>query len=588
MRVLLVHLEDDFSGPWSAAKWDMVVDLARAPASFYAKWSQAFDCPVISLYDFAHEIEDLHSMRRLLELGRRQLVDRVGVDWWDILSLMLQPELQAMTLVQRLAERLKNCRELVATRSSRIALALQTRVGCKLHVLQDGLWRRGVSRLANYDRVRATLTSRQVLQVVFDKYDPTYALRRRLAPPPRGSAAPVVLLPSAYINVSGTAVAYASLLPAQPFLLVWARDSGRLQHLPENVSLASLASYAVPQSPNREELASLADGWGQLEQKLGERPEFGLAVAMGVLDRGRKLLPWGLALRDAWNQALERENVVGCLSADDSNPATRIPLVLARQRGIPAVACHHGALDGGMAFKQHHGNFYLAKGEMERDYLLQVCGVPAEKILVGSPQPGSETEAAPAIHNADAPWIVFFSEPYESDNGRAQEIHREVLPRLCAVARRCGRKVLLKLHPFESMKQRKRMLDQVLSSEDRPLVEVIADPITPDLLRKVWVAVTVESTTAFECACAGIPVFLLGWLRHAYSGYAPQFAKFGIGKLLGSPKEIGRILEYLDQYRSDPGLARRLVTPIAREELTKLLGGEQRSLDSVAAPSVGS
>jgi hypothetical protein len=81
---------------------------------------------------------------------------------------------------------------------------------------------------------------------------------------------------------------------------------------------------------------------------------------------------------------------------------------------------------------------------------------------------------------------------------------------------------------------------------------------------------------------------LLGWLRHAYSGYAPQFAKFGIGKLLGSPKEIGRILEYLDQYRSDPGLARRLVTPIAREELTKLLGGEQRSLDSVAAPSVGS
>ena len=76
---------------------------------------------------------------------------------------------------------------------------------------------------------------------------------------------------------------------------------------------------------------------------------------------------------------------MGCLCADDSNPYTRIPLILASNRGIPTLVCHHGALDSKMAVKVAHADTYLAKGEMERDFLLRSCGVSARQSDAGRP-----------------------------------------------------------------------------------------------------------------------------------------------------------------------------------------------------------
>jgi len=64
-------------------------------------------------------------------MGR--VVDRFGIDWWDVISLMLQPELQDVQLALRLAEKLKVCRTLVASRPSVTAeaLRLQLEYRCK-------------------------------------------------------------------------------------------------------------------------------------------------------------------------------------------------------------------------------------------------------------------------------------------------------------------------------------------------------------------------------------------------------------------------------------------------------------------------
>ena len=198
-----------------------------------------------------------------------------------------------------------------------------------------------------------------------------------------------------------------------------------------------------------------------MEQSLAEHPAFRLPVQLGILKRGPRWLRWGLAVRDAWIRVFETRPVVGCLSADDSNPYTRIPLLLAEQRGIPAVACHHGALDCRMAFKNPRFSNYLAKGEMERDYLEHICGVDAGRIRIGA-------AASPPRENASvwserAPWITFFTEPYETDLWRAEAIYRELLPRLCAAARGSGKSVVLKLHPFESVRQRRRLVARILS-----------------------------------------------------------------------------------------------------------------------------
>ena len=586
MRVLLLHPGDDFLSSWTRQHWDLVIDLGRAPKSFYDEWSRALGCPVFSVFDLAIEVEDLQIWRPLLQLGMGRVVDRFGIDWWDVISLMLQPELQDVQLALRLAEKLKVCRTLVASRPSVTAEALRLQLGIPLQVMHRGLRKRLVRSVLRRGAAVANLSFEQLRQVVYDKYDPHYRWRRKLAGAPtqlsasksksksKSESEPVVLLPSAYSNVTKTALSYAEILPKKKFLLVLARESGAVSPVPSNVETASLAGFAT-KSYDRNELQKLEAGWEQMEQSLAEHPAFRLPVQLGILRKGPRWLRWGLTVRDAWTRVLETRPVVGCLSADDSNPYTRIPLLLAEQRGIPAVACHHGALDCGMAYKNLRFSNYLAKGEMERDYLERICGVDAGRIRIGAASfPPRENTP---VWNERAPWIAFFTEPYETDLWRVEAIYREVLPRLCAAARRSGKAVVLKLHPFESARQRRRLVKSILSEGDRKLVSVTDAPLSCEIFRQTWCAVTVESTVAFECASVGIPAFLCGWLRHAYAGYAPQYVRFGVGRMLEFPDDLLRIPDMLRAVMPGSDTARRLVQAISPEALSEVLCQPQAS-----------
>jgi hypothetical protein len=582
MRVLLLHPNDDFHGSWTSQHWDLVIDLGRAPKSFYDDRSAALGRPVFSVFDLAVEVEDLQIWRPLLELGMGRVVDRFGIDWWDVISLVLQPELQDVQLALRLAEKLKGCRTLAVSRPSATAEAVRLQLGIPLQVLDRGLRKRLVRSILRRGGAVANLSFEQLRQVVYDKYDPHYRWRRKLAGAPaqsskwKSKSEPVVLLPSAYSNVTKTALRYAGILPEQKFLLVLARESGAVSPVPANVETARLASFAT-QRYDRNELRKFEDGWKQMEQSLEEHPAFTLPVQLGILKKGPRWLRWGLTVRDAWIRVFETRPVIGCLSADDSNPYTRIPLLLAEQRGISAVACHHGALDCRMAFKNPRFSHYLAKGEMERDYLERICGVDTGRIRIGAASPPLPENAS--VWSDRAPWITFFSEPYETDLWRVEAIYREVLPRLCAAARGSGKTLVLKLHPFESARQRLRLVKSILSERDRKLVSLMDAPLSREIFQKTWCAVTVESTVAFECASVGIPAFLCGWLRHAYAGYAPQYVRFGVGRMLEFPDDLLRIPDMLRAVMPDSDAARRLVQPISPEALSEIL------CQAVEAPS---
>jgi hypothetical protein len=574
MRILLLHPDDAFHGSWTAQHWDSVVDLGRAPKAFYYEWSARLGCPVFSVFDLAHEVEDLQTWRGLLELGMGRVVDRFGIDWWDVVGLLLQPELQDVRLALRLAEMLSGCRTLVATRRSLIAEAVRLQLGIPLEVLHRGLQKRLVRGVRRRGAAVANLSFVQLRQVVYDKYDPHYVWRKRFARPPKKSSEPVVLLPTAYSNVTKTAFSYARILPEQKFLLVLARESGAVSPVPANVQTARLASFATANC-DRNELQELDVCWKRMEQSLQKHSAFRLPVQIGILKKAPRWLRWGLMVRHAWNRVFETRSVAACLSADDSNPYTRIPLLLAQQRGIPAVACHHGALDCHMAIKKLRFSTYLAKGEMERDYLERICGVDAGRIRVGAPS--SPPRENPSLWSEGAPWIVFFTEPNETHLWRMEAIYREVLPRLCAAARNSGKTVVLKLHPFESARQRRRLVTRTLSKEDQKFVNVTDAPLSREILQKTWCAVTVESTVAFECASVGIPAFLCGWLRHAYAGYAPQFARFGVGRMLETPDDLLRIPEMLCAAIPSPGTASRLVQAISPTALSEVLRQPQAS-----------
>jgi hypothetical protein len=534
MKVLLLHPEDDLPYHKSIHGWDLVVDFGGAPASTYEQWSKQAACPIISIYEFAKEIDDLRLCRNLLQSGMGFVVDRCGIDWWDILSLGIVPDLLKLVLVDRLAKYIDRPCELHSTRPFPLATALQNLLGCTLGI-QHRPFQSITRRFRRYSGVLSKLDAAQLAQVTQDKFDRHHAMRRRLSRRKSPGNAPVILLPSAYVNVSRMAVRYAELLPDQRFLLVFARRSGKLQLLPPNVSMVPLDPYFDSSSRSEQHLF---DEWQILRKRLCDDKIFRVADRPGMLEKVESGLRWGLQVRDAWRNVLDREPIVGCLCADDTNPYTRIALLLAKDRGIPTVACHHGALDCWMTIKNLAADSYLAKSEVERDYLICTCHVARERIVLGGP--ARPTRLQPTTECSQRTWMVFFTEAYEASGWRGEEVYRDLLPRLCSLAQDCVLKLVFKLHPFDSIRGHRRKLRRILGQKERE-IEVVAGPLSDDLWQKTRFALTVESSTALECTAKGIPVFLCTWLRDPHAGYVQQYAKFGVGHAINSPEEITEI-----------------------------------------------
>jgi hypothetical protein len=257
----------------------------------------------------------------------------------------------------------------------------------------------------------------------------------------------------------------------------------------------------------------------------------------------------GLSVRNAWRAVLEREPICGVLCGDDSNPYTLLPVLLAARRGIPTADFHHGAFDGRYLLKNLPCDVYLAKSEMERDYLVRVCDLPGERVAIAAPS----SESAQAAREGSQPRktsAVFFSEPYEGVGMRAEEVYREVLPALCTLARQNGHGVILKLHPFESARQRRRMIRGILSPEDREFLKVVDGPLTDALMSQAWFGITVESTTVIDCMQHGIQCFLCGWLTLWPFEYVQQYARFGVGEVLKSTEQFAEIPQRLAEFEN--------------------------------------
>jgi hypothetical protein len=569
MKVLLLHPEDTFPSHRSPVRWDLVVDLGRAPSATYERWSRKAGCEVFSIYRFAAEIGDLGRLRELLKLGIGVMVDRSGIDWWDLLCLFIVGDLQQLMLVRRLSQELPRSCELYSSRPHPLAAALQRLLGVRLTILESR-FRSIFHRVQHYQDVFSHLDTAQLAQVLEDKSGTVQSIGRLFTRRGPTSGHPVILLPSAYINVSRAALSYAELLPDHRFLLVRTRSSANLKSLPTNVRSTSLARYFVPS--DKQETSSLLGSWNRLKKQLiGGDEEFNAADGMGALERIPALLPWGIALRDAWNQLFESENVAACLSGDDSNPPSSIPLIMAKQRGLPALACHHGALDYTMATKVNHADFYLVKNEMERDYLRRICHLAAEKIIVATPA-SSKSLPLHRMARRSAPWLVFFTEPYPSYGWRNDEVYRDLLPRLCALARSCGLRLVFKLHPFESVKGHRRMLRRLVPEHERQ-IDVIAGPPSQQLWNNTRFALTVQSSTALECAVLGIPVFICAWLRDPYSGYVQQYARFGVGHVLEFSEQIGQIPGLLASHNEKHSQKQSARSAIDSAELMHLFSG---------------
>lgn len=539
MRCLLLHPEDDpTSATWPRAHWDRVIDLGIAGAATYRGWEQDLGCKIEPYPSL--DREDFQKLRRMFAFGLGHVVDQFGIDWWDLISLRWLDQFVQALLVSKLLARLGESNEIFVSsgRDARLLELLAPGRVRRLNAPRNGQLRRRVTSLAR-------LRFRQVLEIAGDKYDGQYRFRRLLALRRPICSKPVVLLPSAYGNASRTVLGYASSLPDVDFLLITTRQSGWPSDVPPNVVRSHLAAYADSR-PGELEIQGLLSPWKRLRAELKKQPDLALLCDVECFDLMPAYLREGLAIRDCWMKVFEAEPVTAVLAADEKNPYTRIPVVLARQRGMPAVACHHGALDGRYLFTSICADRFLAKGPMEWDYMVRVCGVPEEKVRVASPQlPREKYWSAGKGKNC----IVFFSEPYEASNCRAREVYAEVLPSLARIALENDCELVIKLHPFESVRERTRLVNDVVTPRARKVVRLVAGPLSDELMQNAWFSTTVSSTAAVDCAMKGIPAVLCTWLDRYGFGYAGQFAKFDVAVSLHRADQLLEIPSLLETFR---------------------------------------
>jgi hypothetical protein len=544
MKILLVHpLDTADVGPWTDERWDLIVDLGKNGLRTHEQWRNHFNCDLQALDFFRNGFSDFYQIRELLGRGCRSLVDEFGLDWWEILSILLHEEVEVLVLLQRLARTFGPSDEVHISRPSLHAdilyclLAGHIRIFRPRFIVQKGL--------THYFRAVARLSASQIIDILGDKYDPAYQFRGRLTGKRAASSRPSILVPTAYVNGSRTGLDYAKTFSEQDFLLVTTRQSGWVDAPPRNVRMARLSSYASSGDHGAEDV-HLDRRLRLLLTELCRSPEFEILNRLGHLSMFPSRLQHGIKVRDAWRNVLDHEPVQGVLCTDDSNPYTRIPLLLARERGLPSIACHHGALDGRYVFKRSYGSTIWVKGEMERDYLVNKCKVPAERVEICAPALSlpSDAHESPSL-GGQRPYIVFFSEQYENLGGRAEGFYQDTVPALADLALATGRKLVVKLHPAESAWERTRTLIRTISETQLKAVQVVSGPLTEDLLAKTWFGVTVLSTVSMECTVRGIPCFLCKWLEPGGYEYVAQFTHFGAGIALNGPGDIVTIPQYM-------------------------------------------
>lgn len=526
--------------------------------------------PILQL-DSLRQSDDVELMRQITRAGNGKVIDEARLDWWVLISVFIYAPLEQAVLLTRLASKTGGVVDLYSTRPGWPASGLALLLGQPLQTFPES---RLPSRFGHYRGILKRFSSDQIAQIFLDKYDPRYKLRRRFSRLKHAGRGPVVLLPSAYTNVSQMAVAYAQMLPEQSFLLVATRRSGTHFAPASNVECASLAAYADG-SDSPDEYRRILDQWSTLKKSLELLPEMSLLSRAGLLDSFALHLRDGLAVRNAWRAVLDQENVAAVMCGDDSNPSTRLPVMLAREQDIPTLDFHHGSMDGRFILKPLSSDLYLAKGEMERDFLLRVCGLPAERVVLGGPKRSASTSNGRSAEKETSN-IIFFSESYESGGWRAAEVYQELLPPLVRLAMESKRKLIVKLHPFESRHERTQILEKILSSSEAAMVELVEGPFTAQLVEQTWFGITVESTTVVDCALLGVPCFVCDWLSSSPRAYTRQFARFGAGRILHSPDELEKLPEIL----AEPAARlseNALLTPIEPDWLRQIISRGMRT-----------
>src|SRR5882757_1689209 len=107
MRILLLHPEDSpLDGPWVGKPWDAGFDLARSGWPACERWSRSLGCSIKPIDGLRNGFAEIARVRDLLQMGLGRLVDREGLDWWELTAIFIHHRLEDLVLFRKLANSL--------------------------------------------------------------------------------------------------------------------------------------------------------------------------------------------------------------------------------------------------------------------------------------------------------------------------------------------------------------------------------------------------------------------------------------------------------------------------------------------------
>lgn len=579
MKILLLHpLDSPWNDLWRQKKWDMVVDLGWAGDEAYLLWEQTYKCKVLSIWTEVDKTTFYQQVNDIQDTMRNQLVDTYGIDWLDIILPSIRKQIFDIILSRAMISCLPRNTTIFVSRKHDLADYISEGLGQSVIVLYQDQKISRAEKLLEYVRNAFQFSSKQLCEILVNKFDALYQKRRllKLQLKKIDGRMPLVLVPSSYVNVSRNASKFAASMSDYEFLIVTLQPNAKLFDERDNIRTTSIASYVPSVRAIQTELKQLLEQWGCVRQSLIKtNAEFELLDRIGAFNTLPAFLRRGLILKEAWKKSFEtlRPNSVFC--GDENNFDMRLSVLIAKSLGIRTVSFHHGALDCSMYLKPLSSSFYLTRSLMEYDYLSKSDMLFTRALIKPNIREISPLNRG-MLDRSNENLIIFFSEPYECGEGRVDEIYRSILKPLLKIAHSEHRRIIVKLHPFESLKQRIKVIHNIVKQEDLSMIQVIEGPLDSKLLEQVWFVITLKSSVVIDCAEKNIPCFMCKWLDYFCNGYIDQFAKFGAGYVLNKQKDINDIPMFLlrDSQKKSTSLEHNFSAPDI-SKLKRLLSGQK-------------
>jgi hypothetical protein len=244
------------------------------------------------------------------------------------------------------------------------------------------------------------------------------------------------------------------------------------------------------------------------------------------------------------------------------NAAFEGPLLqLARARGIPTVLLQHGILGDYYQLMDQPADSLLVRGDFWKEFVAEpmrqrtrVLNIPAEKL----PEPNSSNGTG----------IILFLTSVEAALSHTHESDlRDILTRLLRAAATNGRRLIVRVHPMETVGYYRNIVDSISSDLNlRCDLEYSQGPGLEGILKNTAVAVTYSSTVFLECLRLGIPIISFHWHDFAYKSLIEQHGVFHFAKDLADLERLvaegvaGRLKANSDY--------ERFLAPTSSEELS--------------------